>query len=85
MNWFGFGKKKSKPEAEKDVALKAPAEAPVDAPAAPVDDTPAPVAGPVPGDAITPVPDPAMQPPTRVRSRSFLYSEMRFAHFTRFL
>ena len=64
MNWFGFGKKKSKPEAEKDVALKAPAEAPVDAPAAPVDDTPAPVAGPVPGDAITPVPDPAMQPPT---------------------
>ncbi|AZU02717.1 Cell division transporter substrate-binding protein FtsY [Glycocaulis alkaliphilus] len=63
MNWFGFGKKKSKPE---EAAPEQPAEAPAeqpDAPApAPVGETPAPVAGPVQGDALTPVPDPAMEP-----------------------
>lgn len=60
MNWFGFGKKKSKPEAETPVEA-APVQSDAPAPA-PVHDTPAPVAGPVQGDAITPVPDPAMEP-----------------------
>lgn len=69
MNWFGFGKKKSKPDADasKAAAEEQSAETPVAEPAVrtpdPVEDTPAPVAGPVQGDAVTPVPDPAMEPP----------------------
>lgn len=67
MNWFGFGKKKSKSEAPAEPALEQPAETPADAPdapaPAPVEETPAPVADTVQGEAPASVPDLAPQPP----------------------